>query len=417
MDGRLTACARRSPLSYPWTMRGVAMVVVTCALALGCDGSEQPTVTSPPTDLPAGYPDPLVFADGRRVATKEEWIERRKEILELFREHVYGRAPGPPESLRFEVLEDESSAMDGKATLRRVAIKSTHAGREHSFELVRLAPATAAPSGVFLLLNNRPASNTDPTRAKKSPFWPAEQVIARGFAIAAIQTSELAPDDAATYAAGVIRLFEGDGAGPRPPDAWKAIGAWSWGAMRAMDYLVTDPRVDRAHVAVLGHSRAGKAALWAGAQDERFSVTISNESGCAGAALSRRPVGETVAGINLIFPHWFAENFRKYGGNEDTLPVDQHMLLAAIAPRGLAVGSAANDEWSDPEGEYLGLAYASSAFALFGGARIEPGGMPPVGGSIFVGPRGYHLRPGDHDLIELDWQRYMDAAERVWARP
>lgn len=363
----------------------------------------------------ADLPDPLLFADGRRVTSKEQWPERRAEILELFRRHVYGRAPGAPEALEVTVLEDDAPAMGGAATLRRVVIKSKQAGREHAFELARFAPSAAKARGAFLLVSNRPARHTDPTRAQKSDFWPAEEIVARGYAAAAIQADAIAPDDPATFTSGVIRLFEGDAPGPRAGDAWKMIAAWSWGASRAMDYLVTDPRIDAARVAVVGHSRAGKAALWAGAEDERFSLVISNESGCAGAALSRRPVGETVKLVNDFFPHWFADAFRAYGDDEAALPVDQHMLVALLAPRAVAVGSASEDHWADPEGEYLGLAHASPVFALWGHAPVPTsGGWPAPGASVFVAPRGYHLRVGEHDLTRWDWDRYLDVADRVW---
>ncbi len=393
-----------------------------CATGAGCaprssDSSDGADAAAPaPPDGSLALPDPLVFTDGRRVASKEEWPARRAEIVDLFREHVYGRAPGRPETLAFTVLEEDPNAMGGRATLRRVAVKSVQAGREHTFELVRFSPNIGRRAGVFLLLNHRPPDNTDPTRAKKTSFWPAEEIIARGYGVAAIRLDQVAPDDSATYASGVLRLFEGDNPPARPANAWKTIGAWSWAASRAMDYFETDPLVDAARVAVIGHSRAGKAALWAGAQDERFSLTISNNSGCAGAALSRRPVGETVAGVNLIFPHWFADNFRRYGDNEAALPVDQHMLVALMAPRAVAVASASKDEWADPEGEYLGLAYSSSVYALWGLSPVDPKGMPAVGSSIFVAPRGYHLREGEHALTEWDWQRYADVADRVWAR-
>lgn len=394
---------------------GHALLIAALA-ACSPGGSDPPggAEGGAPAPAAAPLPDPLVFTDGRRVASKEEWPARRAEILELFRSHVYGRAPGRPEALSFTVLEEDPFAMEGRATLRRVAIKSVQAGREHTFELVRFAPNTGARSGTFLLLNHRPADNTDPTRAKKSPFWPAEEIIARGYGVAALQNDQVAPDDVVTWASGVVRLFEGDNQASRPPDAWKTIAAWSWAASRAMDYFETDPLVDASRVAVIGHSRGGKAALWAGAQDERFGLTISNNSGCAGAALSRRPVGETVAGVNLVFPHWFADNFRQYGNNEGALPVDQHMLVALVAPRAVAVASASNDEWSDPEGEYLGLAYASPVYALWGLPPIDPGSMPGAGGSLFVAPRGYHVREGDHALTAWDWQRYADVADRVW---
>ena len=368
---------------------------------------------APAPDAAAALPDALLFPDGRRVTSVQEWPERRAQILELFRAQVYGRAPGKPEQLRFDVLEEDPKALGGKATLRRVAIRSTQAGRELTFELIRFSPNSARPSGIFLLLNHRPPSNTDPTRAKKSDFWPVEEVIEHGYGMAALQTSELAPDDPATFASGAIQLFEGQ-LPTRAPDAWKTIAAWSWGASRALDYLETDPLVDASRVAVLGHSRGGKAALWAGAQDERFSLTISNQSGCAGAAISRRPVGETVAGVNLIYPHWFADNFRQYDGKEDALPVDQHMLLGLVAPRAVAVASASNDEWSDPQGEFLGLAYSSPVYALWGLPPIDPGSMPASGNAIFVAPRAYHVRPGDHGLSASDWQRYLETADRTW---
>ncbi len=394
-------------------LRMKALVVLGWVVAAGCTAESEALF-----GVEGTLPDPLRFEDGRRVTSETQWPDRRAEILELFKTHVYGHAPGLPEQLAFTVLEEDPAALGGTANLMRVAITSRQAGREHTFELIRFAPNTGTPSGVFLLLNNRSANNTDPTRIEKSEFWPVEDAIARGYAIAAIQNSELAIDDAPPFAAGVIQLFEGDAAGPRPPDAWKAIGAWSWGASRAMDYLATDRLIDPTRVAVIGHSRGGKAALWTGAQDERFSLVISNGSGCAGAALTRRPRGvrETITVINALFPDWFADNFRAFNDNEEALPIDQHMLIGLIAPRGVAVGSGSYDSWADPEGEYLGLAYASSVYALFGDALIDPTAMPGEDGSVFVAPRGYHLRTGNHDLTAWDWQRYMDVADQTWPR-
>ena len=395
-------------------MLGVLGVLFAPGCSSSSDSGTQDDAAAAPVD-DLKLPDALLMKDGRRVTSLAEWPARRAELVELFTSQVYGRAPGLPEHLDFTVVEDNPTAIGGTATLRRIAIKSTQAGRVHSFEVSLFAP-NGRRSGVFLLLSTRPASATDPTRAIKSEYWPVESVLARGYAIAAIQTDELAPDDKATFANGAIRLFEGDSAAARPPDAWKALAAWSWGASRAMDYLVTDPLVDPARVAVLGHSRGGKAALWAGAQDERFSLTISNESGCGGAALSRRPIGETVDLVNAFYPHWFADNFRAYNGKEAALPVDQHELIALMAPRAVVVASASEDTWSDPEGEYLGLAYASPVYALWGLAPVPLTGMPAVGASVFVAPRGYHLRAGIHALTQFDWDRYADVADRVWPR-
>ena len=249
---------------------------------------------------PYTLPDLLITPNGV-VRTPDEWRARRAQILELFRENVYGKSPGPPERLRFEVVEENPKAMAGAATLKRISIVSTQSGREHRFGLIVFLPnARTGRVPVFLLINNRSPNDTDPTRVLQSDFWPAERLIERGYGIAALHNAELAPDDKDRYRDGVIRLFEGDGAGPRPRDAWGALGAWAWGASRAMDYFESDPTIDPRRIAVVGHSRGGKAALWAGAQDERFALVVSNESGEGGAALSRRNFGETVARITDI---------------------------------------------------------------------------------------------------------------------
>ena len=360
-------------------------------------------------------PDPLRMANGSSARRVEVWPARRREIHELFREHVYGRSPGAPQRLRFDVVEDNASAMDGVATLKRIAVVSTQAGREHRFELTLFLPNRvkgAAP--LFLLLNNRPATNTDPTRREKSGFWPAEQVISRGYGIAALQVGELAPDDKDRFRDGVIKLFEGTVEGARAPNAWGALAAWAWGASRAMDYFVREPRIDAKRVAVVGHSRGGKAALWAGAEDARFAMVVSNESGEGGAALSRRNYGETVARITEVFPHWFARNYAGFAGREAALPVDQHMLLALIAPRMLYVASADQDLWADPRGEFMSLASSSPVFALWRDPPIAADAMPPLQKPLVAGRRGYHVREGVHNLTPYDWERFLDFAQSLW---
>jgi hypothetical protein len=351
------------------------------------------------------------------VRTAEQWPARRAEILELFRQHVYGRSAALPQELRFKVVEENPTAMGGAATLKRVRVMSANNGREFVFELTMFLPnARGERVGLFLFLNNRAEGNTDPTRTQKSGFWPAEQVIARGYGIAAIQVEALALDDRFRYRDAAIWLFEGSLTPPvpRPTSAWGALAAWAWGASRAMDYLVTDPRVDPARVAVVGHSRGGKAALWAGAEDERFSMVISNESGEGGAALSRRHFGETLARITTSFPHWFNENYATFAGRVDALPVDQHMLLALMAPRALYVASADEDLWADPRGEFLSLAHTSPAYALWGDAAIGLTDMPPLEQPLIVGRRGYHVRRGTHNLTPYDWDRFADFADKVW---
>lgn len=359
-------------------------------------------------------PDPLKTSSGH-VRTADEWKRHRPAVLELFREHVYGRSPGKPASLRFEVIQEDPKALGGAATLKRVAVVSGQAGREHRFEVTMFLPnQTSGRVGLFLLINNRPATNADATRKERSGFWPAEQMIARGYGIAALQVDDLAPDDKDRVREGVIRLFEGDGAAERPATAWHGLAAWAWGASRAMDYFETDPRIDRTRVALVGHSRGGKAALWAGAEDERFALVVSNESGEGGAALARRNFGETVARITSSFPHWFAGRYASYAGRVGALPVDQHMLLALMAPRALYVASADEDLWADPRGEFLALTHASPVYALFGERAIGPTEMPALERPLVAGRRGYHVRRGTHNLTPYDWERFTDFADRLW---
>jgi hypothetical protein len=365
---------------------------------------------------PYTLPDPLRLAgpSDTKVRTSDEWAPRRREILDLFRENVYGRSPGRPERLRFEVLQEDPTAMSGAATLKRIAVHSSQGGRAHQFGLTLFLPnARQGRVPVFLLINNRPTDNTDPTRAVQSGFWPAERLIARGYGIAALYNAELARDDKDRYRNGVIELFEGTTSGPRPANAWRALAAWAWGASRALDYFETDPRVDAGRVAVVGHSRGGKAALWAGAEDERFAMVISNESGEGGAALSRRNFGETVARINEAFPHWFADHYKTFAGREPEMPIDQHMLLALVAPRALYVASADADLWADPRGEYLALAHASPVFALWRDPQMGADAMPPLDRPVVRGRRGYHVRTGTHNLTPYDWDRFVDFAETL----
>lgn len=361
-------------------------------------------------EMRSSLPDPLVTRQGRKVASVDMWRSvRRFEILELFRENVYGRTPiARPTNLTFTIT-DRSDAMDGKATRKLVAISYGNAKGQEAIHLVLFVPKHLGRSPCFLLVCNRGARNIDPTRSVKSPFWPAETMIARGYAAAAFCNSDVAPDHNNGFTNGVYHLF--DDPHGRAPDSCGAIAAWAWGASRVMDYLKTDADIDGARVAVVGHSRGGKTALWAGAEDERFAMVVSNDSGSTGAALARGKHGERIRDINRAFPHWFCQNYKRYNDREADLPIDQHMLAALIAPRLLYVASATEDATSDPPSEFLAAAKAEPIYRLFGLEALGTDVMPLPNTPLNNGHIGYHLRSGDHDLTEYDWARFMDFAD------
>jgi hypothetical protein len=373
-------------------------------------------------------PDPLVAADGSQVTGATGWRGRRAELLELFSRHVYGRTPALCE-IEFATVSSES-ALDGLATRKQIAITAKHQGRSHTFHLVLFVPTgQGAPAPVFLgvrLFDNdaqRPQPGTPLELARPLPTGIAEAdlpgerlmetILRRGYAVGNIDVEEVAPDDNARYRRGIIGLYGGADEADRGADEWGALGAWAWSLSRALDYVETDAQLDAKRVAVIGHSRGGKTALWAGAQDERFALVISNNSGCGGAALSRRNYGETVRHINERFPFWFCKNFRAFNDRENALPVDQHELLALVAPRLLYVASAADDRWADPQGEWLATVAADPVFRLLGqpglGVSEAPSVNQPLGASV-----GYHLRSGKHALSDYDWMQYLRFADRHW---
>jgi hypothetical protein len=387
-------------------------------------------------------PDVLVMRNGERVRHVRTWQGRRRpEILEIYRTEVFGRSPGKPPHLKYEVASVDRQALGGRAIRKQVTVWfSEHPGGPRMSILIYLPAGAKASVPVFLGLNfaGNQSVSTDPgiplaeewvrdratqsmvkqvaaekSRGSQAAEWQLDQILKHGYGLATIYYGDIEPDFDGGIRYGIRPLFfHADQTAPAA-DEWGAIGAWAWGLSRALDYLEKDRAVDARHVAVIGHSRLGKTALWAGAQDTRFAMVISNDSGEGGAAIGRRDFGERTKDLNTRFPHWFCANFRKYNGHEDEMPVDSHMLLALIAPRPLYVASAQEDLWADPRGEFLGVMNASPVYELFGKPGIGTDQMPRVHQPIMHAV-AYHVRAGKHDITAYDWEQYLKFADMQW---
>ena len=351
-------------------------------------------------------PEVLKAANGKMIRNKASWEKtRRPEVLRLFENNVYGEMPKDYEDIKFVVTNDEPMAMEGKAHLKEVTITVSRLGKTVAVHLTLFIPNNRkGPSPAFLLINNRPPGNTQASRATKSEFWPAEMLISSGYAIAAFHVADAAPDKKEEYMNRALQLYPEQ---LTKDNGMKAVGTWAWAASRIMDYFTTDKDIDFKKVAVVGHSRGGKAALWAGAQDQRFAMVIANCSGNTGAALSRRKFGETVKVINTNFPHWFAASYKQYNDNENALPVDQHMLISLIAPRPVYTTNATKDLWADPKGSYLSLINAEPVYALYGKHSALTAEPPAINDAIINSAIGYHNREGIHDMTAFDWANFI----------
>ncbi len=361
-------------------------------------------------------PEMLVTSDGKKITSFEGWERiRRPEILKLFEDHVYGQFPRDFDNIDFKITRQDKNAMGGKATFKEVAIKVTRNQNEVTVNLLMFTPnEPKEPVPVFLVINHRGLKTMDITRQNKDGFWPAEEVIDAGYAIAGFDVADVAPDNNDHFTEGILeKLYPGQ---LKMDNGMRALGAWGWGASRAIDWFEKDESIDAAKIISVGHSRGGKASLWLGVQDKRVAITVSNESGNSGAALSRRNFGETVERITQSFPYWFAPNYRQYANNEDKLPVDQHMLIALIAPRAVYVASAAEDLWADPKGQYMALKAAQPVFELYGINTNLPSEMPEVNQQIIHPHMGFHNREGKHNMTPYDWQQFMKFADHYFHR-
>jgi hypothetical protein len=401
-------------------MRLLPIFMVSC-LATTAGGADEEKINYDEAGVGSyQLPDPLAGVD-----SAAQWREHgRAKILDLFESQVYGRPLPKPARLKFDV--EQSAAFGDKATRKRVRLKLDEPGG--AFDLMTITiivPRQAAPAPVFVGMHlfDTSVENPQPGRPLEGAVGERlpgaqlmETILARGYAVATLDAKDFCPDNKDQFRTGVLTHLFPDRSGPPGAEEPGAIATWAWGLSRALDCFETDPTIDARRVAVIGHSRMGKTALWAGAEDPRFAIVISNNSGCGGAALSRRIYGETVGRITRVFPHWFCGNFSCYAERENELPVDQHELIALIAPRPVYIASAEEDRWADPKGEFLAAAAADPVYRLLGCAGLGVSELPPVGKSVGQ-TIGYHLRRGPHALTDYDWLRYLDFADRHAGQP
>ncbi|MBR7104500.1 MAG: acetylxylan esterase [Lentisphaeria bacterium] len=393
---------------------------------------------------PYTLPSPLELPDGRRVKTASEWMNSGRRVLfDLFSRELYGKILPRPDEMSFEILTQKEDALDGAAIRQEIRITCGMAsGKRFSFDMLLYIPRNAGKKvPAFLGLNFKgnhgcthepdvtmtpcrfndssvnavteitPAFYQDSSRGIQAHRWCFEEVVKRGYASATICYEDIFPDRPNGWENSCCTLF-GDFAGyTGGHETYSAVGAWAWGLSRGLDLLENHPLIDASRVCLHGHSRLGKTALWEGAADQRFKMVVSNDSGCLGAALSRRVFGENFFILVNYRPHWFVKNARKYINNEQSLPFDQHGLIALAAPRPVVIASAVEDHGADPEGEFLAARGAGEVYALFGSAGLPCCEMP-LTDEVVTGDISYHIRTGCHDQTPQDWAHYLEIADR-----
>jgi len=391
---------------------------------------------------PFPIPDALVLKNGRRVEDADSWWkQRRPEILEDFYAEVYGRIPGNIPKITWEVTPSQTDTLRTKTILGHID-NSAYPEATPAIEITLTLPAKAAgPVPVIVVVSSGgsggpqrgapPAAQGNPpaaapaavnalgaspaNRGGRGPAAPApiQQVLALGWGYATYNTGSVQQDSAAGLTRGIIGLV--NKGQPRPSsDQWGALTAWTWGLSRAIDYFETDKDVDAKRLGVEGHSRWGKTALWAAAQDPRWGIVYASCSGEGGAKLFRRNYGETTD--NIAGSHWMAAGFRKYGGHWNDLPVDANELLALVAPRPAFVTGATQDPWSDPRGEFLAAVGAGPVYRLLGKKDLGTTEMPPPNVSLISGDIAFREHVGAHTDIP-DWPVFLDFASKYFAAP
>ncbi len=399
-------------------------------------------------------PDPLVMFDGRRVASREQWVrERRPELQALFQRYMYGAIPPKPAQMRFKRVTEYSDFLGGHATLKLITLETGPAPAPR-IDLMLVVPndKRRGPAPVFLTMNfcgNHALTDdsrvplargwlyntckgctnnaaTEAARGSQAADWPLAEIIGRGYALAAFYSGDV-DSDRKEVSDGIYAWLAGGDPAKNNPTNRGSIAAWAWGFHRCVDYLVTDREVDARHIAAVGHSRNGKTALLAAAFDERIALAIPHQAGCGGTAPNRvapalaaaqkngRPIAETTPVINRSFPHWFNGEFKKFDAAPERLPFDQHALVALCAPRPVLFSNAREDQWANPSGQFEVLQAADPVYRFLGVEGLSAKAMPPSG-QLVDSRLGYYIREGRHSMTADDWAVFLNFADRQWDR-
>jgi hypothetical protein len=380
-------------------------------------------------------PDPLTLAGGGKVTDARTWRERRRpEILRLVEGNQFGRAPGRPAELTFDVFDKGTPAFGGRALRKQVTIYFTKSRSDHYLDLLVYLPAKASGPVPLLLQVGWGPNNlaSDDQGVKVGRAWNARtktrtpaaegrrvgaalnvmQLVERGYGVAVFNYNDIDPDSLDSMAHGVRAAYLRRGAEPAA-DEWGSISAWAWGISRIVDYFETDPQVDARRIAITGASRLGKTVLWAGARDERIALVIASVSGEGGAALSRRNYGETVAHLvaPTRYPYQFARNYAQWAGRTPAAPFDAHFIISLVAPRPLLLQTGYTDKWSDPYGEFLAARAATPVYELLGKKGIDAPFQPRLGEPL-MNTLGYLMHDGGHGVLPADWPVFLDFMDR-----
>jgi len=366
-----------------------------------------------------GYrlPDPLVLANGQPVRDNKTWFkQRRPELIRLYEAEIYGRVPNSPPRIKFELVGTDLTALSNSAIRKDIIGRIGNPTNGPRLNLVLYLPANApgpVPVLLHLVFGNPPADSPAYTNSTRpGEIGPLPDILARGYGYACFRYTQI-EGDSRTNSLSIVRklALPGGQIGPAA-DEWGTITAWAWAAGKVLDYLETEHAADARRVALVGHSRLGKTALWAGARDTRFALVFASCSGELGAALARRDFGETVDDVIANFPWWFAANFQKYSTRWNELPVDAHLLIALNAPHPVFITGGTRDQWADPHGMFLAEVAAGPVYRLLGRKDLGTTGLPPLDRPLITGDLGFLYHTGPHAITPEDWKAFLDFADR-----